>query len=132
MPRRLQGRAGSSADCFCCPSPYGSCAAGRYGWTGGTGAGLPRFRIRRAGSRPVYIFHHMDGAAKALSDNILAETPDALCLFSQAGTVPAGDHSRIAVDMAPGDVLIVWPEDPHAPVIGNGEIRKLIGKVLVE
>ena len=42
------------------------------------------------------------------------------------------DRPTAYVDMTPGDVLIVWPEDPHAPVIGNGEIRKLIGKVLVE
>ena len=82
-----------------------------------TGAGLPRFRIRRAGSRPVYIFHHMDGAAKALSDNILAETPDALCLFSQAGTVPAGDHSRIAVDMAPGELLTLLPKGCGQPTV---------------
>ena len=42
------------------------------------------------------------------------------------------DRPTAYVDMTPGDVLIVWPEDPHAPVIGTGEIRKLIGKVLVE
>ena len=46
-----------------------------------TGAGLPKFRIRRAGNRPIYIFNHADSASLALSDNILAETPDALCLF---------------------------------------------------
>ena len=31
-----------------------------------------------------------------------------------------------------GQFLIVYPEDPHAPVVGKGRVRKLIGKVLVE
>lgn len=35
------------------------------------------------------------------------------------------------VTMRPGQVLIVWPEDAHAPVIGNGTIRKLIVKVKI-
>lgn len=29
------------------------------------------------------------------------------------------------VDLLPGQFLIVFPEDPHAPVIGEGKIRKL-------
>lgn len=33
------------------------------------------------------------------------------------------------VDLLPGQFLIVFPEDPHAPVIGESKIRKLIGKV---
>lgn len=33
------------------------------------------------------------------------------------------------VTMRPGQCLIVWPEDAHAPVIGEGRIRKLIVKV---
>lgn len=33
------------------------------------------------------------------------------------------------VDLTPGQFLIVYPEDPHAPLIGEGKIRKLIGKV---
>ena len=45
-----------------------------------TGAGVPRFRIRRAGQRPIYIFPRADGAAKALSDNILAETPEEIAI----------------------------------------------------
>ena len=31
--------------------------------------------------------------------------------------------------LQPGEFAIVYPEDPHAPVIGEGKIRKLIGKV---
>lgn len=33
------------------------------------------------------------------------------------------------VTLHPGQFLAVWPEDPHAPVIGHGKIRKLIAKV---
>lgn len=33
------------------------------------------------------------------------------------------------VDLLPGQFLIVFPEDPHAPVIGEGKIRKLITSV---
>lgn len=33
------------------------------------------------------------------------------------------------VDLLPGQFMIVYPEDPHAPVIGQGKIRKLIAKV---
>lgn len=33
------------------------------------------------------------------------------------------------VNLLPGDMCIVYPEDAHAPIIGEGEIRKLIVKV---
>lgn len=33
------------------------------------------------------------------------------------------------VDLLPGQFVVVYPEDAHAPVIGNGKIRKLIAKV---
>lgn len=42
-------------------------------------------------------------------------------LFSDAPTT--------FVDLLPGQFAIVYPEDPHAPVIGQGKIRKLIAKV---
>lgn len=32
---------------------------------------------------------------------------------------------------SPGQFYIVWPEDAHAPVIGQGSIRKLVAKVLI-
>lgn len=35
------------------------------------------------------------------------------------------------VDLLPGQFVIVYPEDPHAPVIGEGKIRKLIAKVKI-
>lgn len=33
------------------------------------------------------------------------------------------------VDLFPGQFMIVYPEDSHAPIIGDGKIRKLIAKV---
>lgn len=39
------------------------------------------------------------------------------------------DAPTAFVDLLPGQFMIVYPEDPHAPVIGNGKIRKLIAKV---
>lgn len=33
------------------------------------------------------------------------------------------------ISLLPGQFMIVYPEDPHAPIIGNGKIRKLIAKV---
>ena len=32
----------------------------------------------------------------------------------------------------PGEFVIVWPEDAHAPIIGEGTLRKLIAKVLID
>lgn len=32
------------------------------------------------------------------------------------------------VDLKPGQFCIVFPEDPHAPLIGSGKVRKLIVK----
>lgn len=39
------------------------------------------------------------------------------------------DAPTTFVDLLPGQFVIVYPEDPHAPVIGKGKIRKLIAKV---
>ena len=33
--------------------------------------------------------------------------------------------------LMPGDMVIVYPEDAHAPGIGDGKIRKLIAKVML-
>jgi YhcH/YjgK/YiaL family protein len=35
------------------------------------------------------------------------------------------------VDLLPGQFAVFFPEDPHAPVIGKGKIRKLIAKVRI-
>ncbi len=36
------------------------------------------------------------------------------------------------VDLKEGEFVIVYPEDAHAPIIGKGQIRKLIVKVLID
>lgn len=41
------------------------------------------------------------------------------------------DKPTTYVDMSPGEFVVVFPEDPHAPAIGKGEIRKLIAKVRI-
>lgn len=41
------------------------------------------------------------------------------------------DKPTTFVDMQPGEFVIVFPEDPHAPAIGEGKIRKLIAKIKV-
>lgn len=35
------------------------------------------------------------------------------------------------VEMHPGDIMICFPEDAHAPAIGSGPIRKAIAKVRI-
>ncbi|EGJ71036.1 Conserved hypothetical protein CHP00022 [Bacteroides coprosuis DSM 18011] len=39
------------------------------------------------------------------------------------------DKPATYVTMRPGDFLIVYPEDAHAPIISSGKIRKAIVKV---
>ena len=41
------------------------------------------------------------------------------------------DKPTSYTEMSVGEFMIVFPEDPHAPAIGNGVIRKLIAKVRV-
>lgn len=35
------------------------------------------------------------------------------------------------VTLHPGEFLVAWPEDAHAPIIGSGSLRKLIVKVRI-
>ena len=64
---------------------------------------------------------------KDLADTGLPTKPydeDADCaLYAEPATVYAKLH--------PGQFMIVWPEDPHAPVIGSRKVRKLIVKVKI-
>lgn len=39
------------------------------------------------------------------------------------------DQPTAFAELKPGEFVIVYPEDPHAPAIGKGKIRKLIAKV---
>lgn len=41
------------------------------------------------------------------------------------------DRGTAYITLNPGDFMIVYPEDPHAPLIGNGKIRKLIAKIRI-
>ncbi|MDP4268915.1 MAG: YhcH/YjgK/YiaL family protein [Bacteroidota bacterium] len=41
------------------------------------------------------------------------------------------DAPATYVDVHPGEFVIFFPEDGHAPAIGNGAIKKLVVKVLV-
>lgn len=43
----------------------------------------------------------------------------------------SNDPSTAWIDMVPGDMVIVWPEDAHAPAISDGTIHKAIGKVRI-
>lgn len=41
------------------------------------------------------------------------------------------DTPTAYVDVYPGEFVIVYPEDPHAPAIAEGKLRKLIAKVRI-
>lgn len=42
------------------------------------------------------------------------------------------DKPTTFVEMNPGEFVVVFPEDPHAPAIGRGKIRKLIAKIKIQ
>lgn len=63
-------------------------------------------------------------ALEDLQDEIKAYSKEEECaLYSDTPTT--------YVSLLPGQFMIVYPEDPHAPVIGEGKIRKLIAKVKI-
>ncbi len=41
------------------------------------------------------------------------------------------DRPSTYFTLKPGMMLLVWPEDPHAPIIGQGKFRKAIAKIKV-
>ncbi|MDO4511077.1 MAG: YhcH/YjgK/YiaL family protein [Bacteroidales bacterium] len=49
---------------------------------------------------------------------------EADCAFSD-------DAPTAFVKLQPGQMCIAWPEDAHAPVIGKGKIRKMVGKIKI-
>lgn len=61
--------------------------------------------------------------------------PLADCAAVRQSYDPAADCALYAdrpsswLTLRPGQVAIVFPEDPHAPVVGEGRVRKLIGKI---
>lgn len=42
------------------------------------------------------------------------------------------EPAQTYLTILPGEFAIVWPEDAHAPIIGEGKLRKLIAKVLID
>lgn len=63
-------------------------------------------------------------ALEDLQDEIKAYSKEEECaLYS--------DIPTNYITLLPGQFMIVYPEDPHAPVIGEGKIRKLIAKVKI-
>ena len=42
------------------------------------------------------------------------------------------EAAQTYLTIRPGEFAIVWPEDAHAPIIGEGKLRKLIAKVLID
>ena len=61
--------------------------------------------------------------------------PLADCAAVRQSYDPAADCALYAdrpsswLTLRPGQAAIVFPEDPHAPVVGEGRVRKLIGKI---
>lgn len=61
--------------------------------------------------------------------------PLADCAAVRQSYDPAADCALYAdrpsswLTLRPGQAAIVFPEDPHAPVVGEGCVRKLIGKI---
>lgn len=39
------------------------------------------------------------------------------------------DKPSLYIDLLPGQFALLYPGEPHAPLIGNGKIRKLIAKI---
>lgn len=61
-------------------------------------------------------------AADDLTQEVKAYSSDGDCALY-------GDAPSMWVDLLPEQFVIVYPEDAHAPCIGEGKIRKLIAKV---
>ena len=51
--------------------------------------------------------------------------------MEQGDCALSSDEADIYIPVRKGHFVIVYPEDPHAPAIGSGKIRKIIGKVLI-
>lgn len=66
---------------------------------------------------------------------VVAWKPTAQCQSVKTDYQEDGDFALFTdepanyVTVMPGEFLIVYPEDAHGPLIGEGKIRKLIAKV---
>lgn len=75
---------------------------------------IPLDKCERIGWMPLAELQHPDTVYKEQED---------FAFFS--------DRPRCYVDVEPGHCLIAFPEDGHAPIIGEGKIRKAIAKILL-
>lgn len=50
---------------------------------------------------------------------------------AQTDCALSDDKPSCYVNLCPGDIVVCFPEDAHAPAIGEGEIRKIIAKVRI-
>lgn len=74
--------------------------------------------------------HILLGGAERIGWKPLENVTDEVKPYSAADDCALyADSPSAYVDLHPGEFMIVYPEDTHAPLIGSGKIRKLIGKV---
>ena len=72
------------------------------------------------------LFHAELGRIEIDGDNLFINNVNPECVARDKQVL---ELHRDFVDLLPGQFMIVYPEDPHAPLIGQGKIRKLIAKV---
>lgn len=74
--------------------------------------------------------HILLEGAERIGWKAIEDVTDVTKLYEKEGDCALyADVPTAFIDLLPGQFMIVYPEDPHAPVIGNGKIRKLIAKV---
>lgn len=65
---------------------------------------------------------------KALAD---ITTPSVAPFNTQHDITFFAEPAQAYIPVHPGQFYIMFPEDAHAPIIGSGRIKKLIGKILI-
>lgn len=60
-----------------------------------------------------------------LTDEVKPYDPQRDCAFYT-------DRPTSWLHLVPGQLAVFFPEDAHAPIIGEGKIRKMIGKVRID
>ncbi len=76
--------------------------------------------------------HILLGGKEIIGWKPLREIESYTQAYEESGDCALSDDTpRFFVELHPGEYCIVFPEDPHAPAIGDGPIRKLIGKVKI-
>lgn len=76
--------------------------------------------------------HFLLAGEETIGWKALADVTNAVKAYDAAADCALYDERPAGyVTLRPGQFMIVWPEDPHAPIIGSGRIRKAIAKVRV-